>query len=153
MGIGGRSRVAPRGNRATERATRHTSEPSRTRTGIHRFGTNQSRVSVISDQATHRDVWADGDDDAVLDVDVGLLRAVRVHHRPALDQDPRAVPSAAAAGGVTPDRAELPRAQPNPATSGEATSQSRQSMRRQNHRTESKHTHLVRWVRQGAGDG
>jgi hypothetical protein len=54
---------------------------------------------------------------------------VRVDHRPALDQDPRAVSSAAAAGGVTPDRAELPRAQPNPATSGEA---SRQSMRRQN---------------------
>ena len=58
---------------------------------------------------THRDVWPDGDDHAVLDVHVGLLRPVRVHHRPALDQDPRAVPSAAAApgGSSSRGRAEL----------------------------------------------
>jgi hypothetical protein len=83
-------------------------EPSRT------LGSKQSREGAAS---THRDVGPDGDDDAVLDVDVGLLRPVRVHHRAALDQDPRAVPSTAAAG-VTPRRAELPSVQPNPATSG-----------------------------------
>ena len=77
------------------------------------LGSKQSRGGAAS---THRDVGPDGDDDAVLDVDVGLLRPVRVHHRAALDQDPRAVPSAAAAG-VTPRRAELPPAQPNPGTS------------------------------------
>jgi len=82
-------------------------EPSRT------LGSKQSRGGAAS---THRDVGPDGDDDAVLDVDVGGLRPVRVHHRAALDQDPRAVPSAAAAG-VTPRRAELPPAQPNPGTS------------------------------------
>jgi len=69
------------------------------------LGSKQSRGGAAS---THRDVGPDGDDDAVLDVDVGGLRPVRVHHRAALDQDPRAVPSAAAAG-VTPRRAELVR--------------------------------------------
>jgi hypothetical protein len=84
-------------------------EPSRT------LGSKQSRGGAAS---THREVGPDGDDDAVLDVDVGLLRPVRVHHRAALDQDPRAVPSTAAAG-VTLRRAELPPAQPNPATLGD----------------------------------
>jgi hypothetical protein len=50
---------------------------------------------------------------------------VRVHHRPALDQDPRPVPSAAAAG-VTPRRAEL---STRAATSGDRPEQP--NMRRQ----------------------
>jgi hypothetical protein len=60
--------------------------------------------------STHRDVGPDGDDDTILDVHVGLLRQVRVHHRPALDQDLRAVlaPTPATVGGApTYGRAEL----------------------------------------------
>lgn len=71
----------------------------------------QSKVSEISSH-THRDVGPHGDDHAVLYVHVGLLHPVRVHHRPAPDQDPPPVPSAAAADAAatassTDGRAEL----------------------------------------------
>jgi hypothetical protein len=77
---------------------------SRTLAGIHGFEKpiRQRRRGEVS---THRDVGPDGDDDTILDVHVGLLRQVRVHHRPALDQDLRAVPAPAPAPAC--GRAEL----------------------------------------------
>jgi hypothetical protein len=49
------------------------------------LGTNQSILRRRKPSSTHRDVWADGDDDVILDVDVGLLREVHIDNLLALD--------------------------------------------------------------------